>query len=195
MGIEGYQELIGRFGGCSFNHGLYRLHSAETGAIGQELAVTAFPALLGRFRVFGYDWLGRQFAVDLRSAEALILMLEPGTGEALEIPASFRTFHDEEMVNYLDAVVAVNFYRQWRFASGFSGPLGDRECVGYEIPLFLGGSDTVENLTLSDWEVYWHLTGQLLAQTRGLPTETGVRGVTQVDESKDSFGGKQGDTD
>jgi hypothetical protein len=36
------------------------------------------------------------------------------------------------------------------------------ECIGYRVPLFLGGSDTVENLEKVDLDVYWHLHGQLI---------------------------------
>jgi hypothetical protein len=37
-----------------------------------------------------------------------------------------------------------------------------------EIPLFLGGEYDVANMALSDGEVDWHITAQLLCQTREL---------------------------
>lgn len=49
------------------------------------------------------------------------------------------------------------------------------QCVGYKRPLFLGGKDAVENLELSEVEVYWHLMGQLIRQAKGLPVGTPVR--------------------
>ncbi len=43
------------------------------------------------------------------------------------------------------------------------------ECVGYRKPLFLGGQDVIDNLEISDMEVYWSLCGQLLGRVRNLP--------------------------
>jgi len=45
----------------------------------------------------------------------------------------------------------------------------------YKRPLFLGGSDTTDNLEISDLEVYWLLMGQLIRQAKGLPAGTPVR--------------------
>jgi hypothetical protein len=178
--VAGYSELMGRFAGCSFDGGVYRLHSAISGPVGQELAAAAFPELADRVRVFGFDWLGRQAAVDFGrvvDGEPQVLLLEPGSGEALEIPVGFEWFHDEEIVDYRDEALAVEFFAQWRSAQGGAGRLTVAECVGYKVPLFLGGADVVENLELTDFEVYWDFCGQLRRQTRGLPTGTPIRGV------------------
>jgi hypothetical protein len=48
----------------------------------------AFPDFATRACPFGSDWLGRLFAVDsarVENGEPLVLMMEPGTGEVLEI--------------------------------------------------------------------------------------------------------------
>ena len=34
-------------------------------------------------------------------------------------------------------------------------------CVGYKVPLFLGGADDIGDLELADLDVYWTITGQL----------------------------------
>ncbi|MEU0792390.1 T6SS immunity protein Tdi1 domain-containing protein [Amycolatopsis sp. NPDC005961] len=34
-------------------------------------------------------------------------------------------------------------------------------CAGYQVPLFLGGADVVENLEEFDLEVYWSLCAQM----------------------------------
>ncbi|WP_431278627.1 T6SS immunity protein Tdi1 domain-containing protein [Leifsonia poae] len=47
-------------------------------------------------------------------------------------------------------------------------PLAFDECVGYEVPLFLGGGDEIDNLQVADMEVYWTLTGQLRVATHDL---------------------------
>jgi hypothetical protein len=48
------------------------------------------------------------------------------------------------------------------------------QCVDTEIPPFLGGGTGLAEMTLSDMEVAWHLTGQLLVQARRLPPGTEI---------------------
>lgn len=36
------------------------------------------------------------------------------------------------------------------------------ECAGYKIPLFLNGDDIVDNLEVSDMEVYWEIMMPLI---------------------------------
>lgn len=183
-GVAGYEELMTSAAGCSFDNGLYRLHSAVTGLAGQEDADAAFPEYSGRLAVFGFDWLGRQFALDsgrVENGEPLVMMLEPGTGEALEIPVGFVWFHDEEIVDYRNEALASEFFASWATANPDAVPLGASECVGYRVPLFLGGRDTVDNLEVTDFDVYWTITGQMRIQAKDLPAGTPIRGVT-IDE-------------
>ncbi|MBJ7353947.1 MAG: DUF1851 domain-containing protein [Thermoleophilaceae bacterium] len=129
----------------------------------------AFPEFAQRVCPFGYDWLGRQFAVDsgrVEDGQPQVLMLEPGTGEALEIPVDFAVLHDEELVEHSDAALASAFFRAWSEVNPDALPLLRSQCVGYKVPLFLGGNDTAENLEVSDIDVYWTICGQL----RGLVT-------------------------
>ncbi len=104
----------------------------------------------------------------------MVLMLEPGTGETLEIPATIESFHDSELIEYKDAALASNFYEAWLNCGGCSPET--TQCVGYKVPLFLGGTDEVSNLQTVDLSVYWTLTAQLLARARGL--QIGARIVT-----------------
>ena len=132
----------------------------------------AFPEFADRACPFGYDWLGRQFAIDIGRQEAgqpLVLLLEPGTGEGLEIPSTFAAFHDEEIVDYRDAALASGFFDTWSRTQGAVVPLPRGNCVGYRVPLFLGGHDDVDNLELIDLEVYWTICGQLRRRTSQLP--------------------------
>jgi len=175
----GFAELMG-IAGCSFHNGMYRLHSAETGRIGQAAAELAFPSHAPALVVFGYDWLGRQFALDyarVDRGEPLIMMLEPGTGEVLGIPSSFVSFHDEELVDHANEALAREFFADWQSVHPDAVPLAMSECVGYRLPLFLGGSDTIENLEVTDFDVYWTTTTQLHNQVRTLPDDTQIRGI------------------
>jgi hypothetical protein len=182
LAVEGYEEFAARFAGCSFENGLYRLHDASSGPLALSLIAEGFPEFASRACPFGYDWLGRQFAIDagrLQGGQPLVLLLEPGTGEGLEIPLPFGAFHDEELVEYQEAALATNFFDAWSQDHGTSLPLASGDCVGYRVPLFLGGRDAVDNLEVIDLDVYWTTCGQLRRGTLQLPDATSIKNVSR----------------
>jgi hypothetical protein len=141
----------------------------------------AFPDS-NQVQVFGFDWLGRQFAVDSRGRrdeDPAVLLFEPGTGEVLEICAHFSMFHDGELIEFKNEALASHFFAQWRAAAGAS--VGFSECVGYRVPLFLGGKDQVDNLEIIDLDVYWTIVGQLRTGSRKLPKGTTIRRIATSD--------------
>lgn len=173
------KEFFKSFSGYSFNNGLYRVHSIERVDFWNDLVGEAFPEFASRIYCFGYDWLGRQFALDtgrLQSNEPLVVMLEPGTGEVLEIPTNILQFHEDEILNYANEVLALDFFNAW-LALGHSS-LAHNQCISYKKPLYLGGSDTLDNLESMELEVYWGLSSQLLAKVRGLPSGTSVSNIS-----------------
>lgn len=181
-GDKDLDRLFAELSAASFGGGLYRVHTPELALEWTEKVEELFPAFRDRVMCFGYDWLGRQFALDSRRHDGshhLTLLFEPGTGEALEIPASIEDLHTEELVQHGDAALALDFYADWREASGDDAYLGMGECVGYDIPLFLGGEDEVSNLSRIDMDVYWTLTAQLLHGTLQLPPGSTIRDVRQ----------------
>ena len=132
-----------------------------------------FPEFGNRIKCFAFDWLGRVFAADLDRSEDEqpgVVMFEPGSGEALEIPCSVSVFHTKELIEFTDAALAENFYKQWLASDGDAPGYG--QCIGYKLPLFLGGADKIGNLEVSDIDVYWHLFGQLIREARRLPPGT-----------------------
>jgi hypothetical protein len=163
-------ELFEQYGGTTFDGGLYRVHSAASSREASEAAAYAFPAFKAAWVCFGFDWLGRQFALDFHRGSPdnpQVALLEPGTGEALEVPVAFSDFHDYGLSRYRDSCLLPEFFRDWR-ASGGQEPKF-YECIGYKTPLFLGGNDDESNLELTDIDVYWSITGQLIVATRDLP--------------------------
>jgi hypothetical protein len=147
--------IIGELGGQTFNHGLYRVFRADQLASAREAMEGVFPEYRGRIVPFGFDWLGRHFASDLARVEngkPMVLMLEVGAGEAMEIPASALDFHNVELVEYADDALSAPFWSQWR--AGNPSDLKFTDCVGYKVPLFLGGADVVANLEVIDLSVY-----------------------------------------
>lgn len=177
--IHGFPQLFNSFSGMSFNAGLYRVHDVAALEYWNDAIWQAFPDFRGRAICFGFDWGGTQFAVDLKRVEdgdPLVLMFEVDTGEALEIPFRFSVFHDVGLVTMGDAILATDLYNRWR-KSHKDVRLGHDMCVGYKVPLFLGGKDSVKNLEVTDLEVYWSVGSQLLDQVRGLPPGTVISGV------------------
>ncbi|MBM6403443.1 DUF1851 domain-containing protein [Phycicoccus sp. CSK15P-2] len=167
-------------GGRTFGDGLYRVHTRASARSSDALVRAGFPEFAGRLTCFGYDWLGRQFATDAArgsDGDPEVMLFEPGTGEALEIPVPFSRFHDEELVDYTEEALARTFFDQWRHSGGSVPTVA--ECVGYKRPLFLGGQDVVANVELSDLDVYWTIMGQLRRQVRGLPEGTPITEVVR----------------
>jgi Domain of unknown function (DUF1851) len=174
--VSGLGEFIEKFGGASFRHGLYRAVRATELQEWTKRLIYAFPVFQGRITCFGYDWLGRAFAIDSQRVEEgrlCVVMFEPGAGRALEISANIESFHDNELNEFGEAVLAISFYREW-LENGGHKP-GYAQCIGYKKPLFLGGKDDLTNLELTDLDVYWHIFGQLITRTKGLPLGTSVR--------------------
>lgn len=55
-------------------------------------------------------------------------------------------------------------WNDWLASGGLHPTYG--QCIGYKVPLFLGGKDDVSNLELSDLDVYWYAISQTLAKVR-----------------------------
>jgi hypothetical protein len=169
---------IEQLGGKSYCGGLYRLFSGDRIGEASEAIQRVFPEFRGKITVFGYDWLGRHFAVDNRRIEngqPLVLMLEVGAGEAMQIPTPIIEFHNTELVEYADDALARQFFEKWK--SFHPSPIGHDRCAGYKIPLFLGGRDTVDNLELIDLSVYVEICGQLRNQIKKLPAGQTIRDI------------------
>lgn len=152
-------------GGKSFNGGLYRIiHPADL-RFWRERIQLAFPGYERQALCFGYDWLGRAFAIDggrTEDGRPGVMMFDIGGGDVFEIPGNLITFHDSEIIKSAEAALATSLYKEWR-ASGGTAPAYDR-CIGHRVPLFLGGEEDVSNLEDCDLDVYWSIFGQVLQQ-------------------------------
>jgi len=178
VGQTAYEHFLRNFSGASFNNGVYRVHQLKASAKWNREVQSAFPEFSKRIWCFGYDWLGRHFALDtgrIEGGQPQVLLLEPGTGEALEIPSDLMGFHENVLIEMADAAVASEGFKKW--FSGQAAALKHSECVSYKVPLFLGGSDTPDNFEVSDMEVYWSICSQLLEKTRNLPPGTSIGSV------------------
>jgi hypothetical protein len=176
---QGYDKPEANRSPKVFLDGAYRLHHTDDVARFTELACEAFPEVADRITCFAADWMGNQFATDearVVNGEHQILLLEPGTGEVLQIPAGLDTFHHDLLLREPDATACHGTFKEW-LKAGRKPPTYE-QCIGYQRPLFVGGVDDMDNLEVSDFEVYWSICGQLRAQIRDLPVGTKIGAVT-----------------
>ena len=172
--VAGYREIAARVAGLPLGGGVFRIVAADEGAAASSFVRDGFPEFVGRCVPFAVDWLGRVFAID-RARSPRLLLIEPGTGEAFEIDQPLAHFLEFDLVDDPE-LLEVGFYDAWIAAGGTAPTAGG--CVGFKVPLFLGGAGSVDNLELSDIEVYWGFSSQLRIQTRDLPPGTRIGGVT-----------------
>ncbi|WP_157856345.1 DUF1851 domain-containing protein [Actinacidiphila yeochonensis] len=168
MEMTGGQELMALGAGKSFGGGIVRIHDVDQSRRAAILIGEAFPEYRDRIVPFAKDWLGRQFAVPARNGTPIagqILFIEPGSGDAFVIDATLVDLLDREMVEDPDTFLAADLFSEWRL--GNSEQIAAEKCVGFKVPLFLGGQGAVDNLEVSDEEVYWSLFGQLRSQVKG----------------------------
>lgn len=148
-------ELFRRFQGGSFENGLYRVLTLRQSKSIDEQVTVAFPEFSGKIVCFSTDWLGRVFAIEncKNRSQNKIFMFEPGSAQTLEILCGVEKFHAEELIQYKEEALAFSFYREWLTSGG--GAPDQENCISYKIPLYLGGIDEVENLEMSNLDVYW----------------------------------------
>jgi hypothetical protein len=177
-GVEGFSDLAAFGVGVSFGRGILRVHSEEEMCRAQILAREVFPEYNNRILPIAKDWLGRQYVGLLGQKVDVVtqlLLLEPGSGEAFEIDCGIVDLFNVEFVADPITYLASDLFEQW--VAGSSRVPAAGECVGFKVPLFLGGDGAVENLEVTDEEVYWSIFGQLKAKTRDLPPGTGIASI------------------
>ena len=157
--VKNEKEFLKLYSGKSFLNGMYRLFKEEDVPKWTAIVEEAFPAYRGTFFIFGFDWLGRIFAVAKKTGT--ILLFEPGTGDVLEAPMTFEEFHDETIALSPEDCIASEAYEEWREANN-NYALPYNECAGYKVPLFLNGDDEIENMEASDMEVYWTIMSSMI---------------------------------
>lgn len=115
-----------------------------------------------RYFVFGYDWQARLLAFDFQrfeDGEPLVSMLDTATGKAMNSRSNFQKLIDFDIPTHYSRLLDEENLQNWIAKTG-SGPL-PHECVGFKVPLFLGGADEVENTEICDIDVYVSMQGQL----------------------------------
>jgi hypothetical protein len=107
------------------------------------------------------------------------MLFEPGSGEAFDIDESLIELFNVDLVDDPDTYLAADLYKDWYDQGGRPPEVG--QCVGFKVPLFLGGKGSTENLELTDLAVYWTFAAQLRTATELQPTGTMITGVDSAD--------------
>ena len=159
IGFDSLEDFTLSTNGKTFLNGMYRFFKTAEIEKWCKIVEEAFPQYKNQISVFAFDWLGRIFA--LRRNTEKVLLFEPGTGEVLDIAVDIVAFHEEEIVDYNDDSLASSFFYEW-FEANDNYILKHNECAGYKVPLFLNGDDALDNLEVSDMEVYWGIMTPLM---------------------------------
>lgn len=112
------------------------------------------------FRKF-FEFVGESTKQDIRSVDEF---LEYCSGKSF-LNGLYRIHntadHNTEIAEFSDDCLAAGFFSEWYEASGHYELLHS-QCAGYKVPLFLNGQDTLDNLEVSDMEVYWEIMAPLI---------------------------------
>ena len=174
-GNDSIEFFFNKFEGVSFNNGSYRIFRIGNLNEWDNTISETFPRFANLINCFAYDWLGKIFAVNKIDSNQ-ILIFDIGIGNVLEVPVGFEEFHNKELVEYTDDALSISFYKKWLDSSENKIPKTD-ECIGYKVPLFLGGIDNVTNLEVINMDVYWNITGQILRKIQNLPDGTPINKI------------------
>lgn len=172
---EDIKLLFVECGGYSFRNGLYRVHTPNTSLYWSDLISNYYLKYKGKIIPFGYDWLGRQYALDI-SRKNYLLMFDPSTAEDFELNQSLTSFHNQDLVNEREDILSEQLFSVVTKTLGVT-KISYEDCIGYKVPLFLNGSDTVNNYEVSNIDVYWEIQCQIYLQIKDLPPGTKINSV------------------
>jgi hypothetical protein len=153
---EELDYLFSNFGGLSINLGVFRIHTYESAKKWTDIIIESFPEHQNKIVAYGFDWMGRQFAIDI---DNVIRMFDSSTGEEFEMEQSLEGFFNEELVEFGVETLATDTFESWNTEKI---ALKHNQIVAFEIPLALGGKDSPENYHIIDGEVDWEINRQLL---------------------------------
>jgi hypothetical protein len=176
VGYLPLRQFIREFGGKVFNRGLYRVYTVDEVRSRTDLICNFFKAIRGKALAFACDWLGRQFVLDFRKSgiEPTVSCMEPGAASSFCTDQNLADFHNIELVQYAADALAEPFFQSW---ISKNVDLKYNECVGYKVPLFLGGKDELDNLHRGDIDVYLDLCRQLYEKSKTIPEGSKISSV------------------
>lgn len=151
------------YAGCTFGEGIYRVLRGDEIEAWNAMVLGIFSQFKGVIECFATDWMGRIFAWDFDRNK--VILLDPGFGEALKIPCNFIELHNQEFVDYPNESLSKNLYDE--YLQRFKSIVSRDQCVGYKISPFLGGKDNLDNMEVTDLEVYWSICSDIYNDVKG----------------------------
>lgn len=163
VAVSGIRELKAGV----YNHGIYQIvTSVESVELGVMIE-SVFPTVAGKIVPFAVDWMGRVFAIDSSLCDlheaATVTCFDLAEPSSFTTNANFDDFHNSVAVDMTDELLNINQLHQW--TASHSLPEDGVSCIGYKIPLFMGGLDEIDNMELSIRSVYLHLLTELFKVT------------------------------
>lgn len=175
----GYRAFAERYAGVDFFGGLYRVHDADSAPVAQDLIAETFEEFAPRAAPFAYDWLGRQWSLDLAAPGASqgvgLLLLDVGAGDVYAADMSLTELHDDELLTGSDGPLIPDMFEEWGRRFPWELPLARDRCAAFAVPIFRHGECEAANLEPSDIDAYWRWVARIHI-TRGLGLSiTGLR--------------------
>lgn len=152
--ISSVETFLSTVSGKSFCNGMFRFFESSNIQKWNEIVTEYFIEYRNNIEVLCYDWLGRVFAFS--KFTNTIVFFEPGTGDVYNTDATIERFFDYEVVEYTNDCFASDFFNDW-YSSVNEYKLASNECASYIVPLFLSGTDSLDNLEVCDMEVHWEI--------------------------------------
>lgn len=150
-----YKDFLRQFGGRSFGNGLFNVFPPEAIAEWTQTVRDAFPWIESSFQIFGYDWLGRirALAYSPKGIE-VVLTFDVGADTVDWIPADFAAWLEREVPDRTNRCLNDKLYRKW-VRKTLQPIENTTDCISLKFPLDYSGKMELENMELSDMDVYW----------------------------------------
>ncbi len=130
--VPEFDGFMTSFAGLTVGNGIYRVHEATSGPRADAFVSAAFPEYVNRIECFGFDWLGRQYALDWETVDhdgPSILLFDVTGGSGFKIPRNFVSFHNKLLIEQSEAALVVSGFQKWELENPASIPLPFDRCV------------------------------------------------------------------
>lgn len=158
---ENVSNFIKIFSGQEFGQGIFRVVEKDDIEKWHDVVLEMFSDFQETFLLFGYDWLGRFFATN--EIENAVFLFDSSTNNILTLEIDFSSFVNKMLPKHAKDILDLNVYKKWIKKNN---PPQYSNCIGYKIPLFLGGKDSIHNFEECDMEVYWSISAQIISQIK-----------------------------
>jgi hypothetical protein len=162
-----------------YNDGLYAIIARKEATALTQLVETVFPTAPGKLAAFAVDWMGRVFCADGYNLDSqgapTISFFDLAEPTSFATDVDFETFHNVTAVDDMADVFNLEQFSRWTAEN--KPPADGKSCIGYKVPLFLGGEDDQENMERTDRLVYLEMLTALWETAKNLPEGTSIEGV------------------